>query len=1051
MSTPSYSEWHDSQKPALELLQRLGYKYLSPKQALAARGNSESRVILADILEQQLRKLNRIEFKGKTWPFSDENIFAAIEALQNPPDLGVVRTNEYIYDLLTLGKSLEQNIAGDRKSFSLKYIDWSRTGGIDNNVYHVTGEFRVAGNQSPRRPDIVLFVNGIPFVVIECKRRDKEQSLEEGISQMLRNQKRDEGIPRLFYYAQLLLAVHPNEAKFATAGTEKRYWAVWKEPVDLDPIVAPLLTDDSGTARLPTEQDRILYALCRRDRLMELAYKFILFEAGVKKIARYNQYFAVKKIVERIHEIPMNRDKPRWNKVFPRGRRKGGVIWHTQGSGKSLTMVLLAKAIALDDAIANPRVLLVTDRVDLDDQIWKTFHYCGKEPQKAATGQHLLDLLRDESVGIITTVIDKFDAVRNKSVEPIESTNIFVLVDESHRSQYGVMHARMRKILPNACYLGFTGTPLMKAEKSTAHKFGGIIDTYSIEQAVQDKAVVPLLYEGRLVREEVHKRPLDRGFQRVAEPLTPYQTRDLKKKFSTPDEIANTEQVIEEIAYDIREHYTKTWQGTGLKAQLAAARKTIAIKFHDFFEREGKVKTAVLISPPDTREGHEDIYEEADDRVQQFWKKMMEIYGSEQAYNKQIISSFKSEDGIELIIVVDKLLTGFDAPRNTVLYIHKKMQEHTLLQAIARVNRPFEGKDFGYIIDYRGILKALDQALTTYSALADFDEEDLKGALININEEIEKLPQYHADVWEIFKELESTSGGDAFERLLAGEEIRHEFYERLTRFLRTLQMALSSEQFHERTHPLRIEKFVNDSKLFMSLRRSVQQRYAETIDYKEYEARIKKLVDTHITAEEVMPITQPVNIFDRDAFRKEVERVTGSAASKADMIAHQMKRTLTERMDEDPALYKKFSELIQEAINDFRDNRLEELAYLNRVNKIYDDFTGHRFEGVPEILTNKPEARAYYGVMHELFAEKAGQEVSDEANAALAAAGIRVQEIIENLKIVDWQTNTDIEKNMRNEIEDYLLELGESAGGALSFDEIDLILDQAIRIAKTRG
>ena len=1036
MTSPSYSEWHDSQKPALELLQRLGYIYLSPEQALAARGNSEARVILADVLEQQLRKRNCIEFKGGRYPFSEENIFAAIDALQNPPDQGVVRTNEAIYDLLTLGKSLEQTIAGDRKSFSLQYIDWEN---FDNNVFHVTEEFQVYGRKKARRPDLVLFVNGIPFVIIECKRRDKNQSLDESISQMLRNQKRDEGIPRLFYYAQLLLAVQPNEAKYATAGTDMRYWSVWKESDDLDTAVAPLLRAATGQSRLPTEQDRVLYALCRRDRLMELTYKFVLYEAGVKKIARYNQYFAVKKIVERVHE------------TTHQGQRQGGVIWHTQGSGKSLTMVLLAKALALDKAIDNPRVLLVTDRVDLDNQIWKTFHHCGKEPLKARSGRHLIELLQDDSATVITTVIDKFDAIKNMRVRPITSANIFVLVDESHRSQYGVMHARMRRILPNACYLGFTGTPLMQVEKSTAQKFGGIIDTYPIEQAVQDKAVVPLLYEGRMVLERVNKSPLDRGFTRVAENLSTEQQRDLKKKFAREDEIANTEQAIEEIAYDIQANYTKSWQGTGLKAQLAVARKSIAVTFHDIFEREGKIRTAVLISPPDVREGHEDIYDEPDNRVQRFWKKMMAIYGSEEEYNKQIIDSFKSGEGIELIIVVDKLLTGFDAPRNTVLYIHKKMQDHTLLQAIARVNRPFSGKDFGYIIDYRGILEALDRALTTYSALAAFDEEDLQGALININEEIEKLPQRHAAVRELFKTVGNKDDKEALERFLSDEALRHEFYERLTRFVRTLHTAMSSEQFHAKTHPFRIEKFVRDSKFFLALRRSVQLRYAETVSYKEYEARIKKLVDTHVSAEDVLQITRPVNIFDQEAFRKEVERVAGTPASKADMIAHQLKRTLTERMDEDPVLYKKFSELLQQAIEDFRQKRLDELTYLNRVNKIYDEFTGNSFEGVPEILSNKPEARAYFGVLQEVVAQKTETESVDSVRERLAEAGMRMREIIDELKIVDWKANPDVEKAMRNEIEDYLLKLGPALGVDLEFDAIDLILDQAVRIAKTRG
>lgn len=1028
---PSYTEWQDSQKPAIQILQKLGYTYLSPQHALKARGHSESRVLLESILEEQLRKINRIEFKGKTYPFSDENIYAAIEALREIPDLGVVRSNEQVYDLLTLGKSLEQTVEGDRKSFTLNYIDWQN---IHNNVFHVTDEFEVAGLRETRRPDIVLFVNGIPFVIIECKRRDKNFSLDECISQMLRNQKRDLGIPKLFYYAQLLLAVQPNEVQFATAGTEKRYWSIWKESADLDKEIAPLLQEEQ---RFPTQQDRMLYTLCRRDRLMEMTYQFIVYEAGEKKIARYNQYFAVKNILQRVHEFTHD------------GKRKGGVIWHTQGSGKSLTMVLLAKAIALDRDIENPRVVIVTDRVDLDDQIWKTFHNCGKEPQQARTGEHLIELLRDESTEIITTVIDKFDAIKNKPVTPIPSKNTFVLVDESHRSQYGFMHARMKKLLPNACYLGFTGTPLMKSEKNTAQKFGGIIDKYTIDEAVADNAVVRLLYEGRMVQQTVQQKPLDRGFNRVAEPLAPYQRRDLKKKFATEDQVANTAQVIEEMGYDVQKHYMENWQGTGFKAQLATASKITAIMFHDFFETEGKIKTAVLISPPDTREGHEDIYDEVKDEVQRFWNKMTEKYGSEKEYNKQIIDSFKSENGIELIIVVDKLLTGFDAPRNTVLYIHKKMRDHTLLQAIARVNRPFPGKDFGYIIDYRGILEALDRALTTYSAFADFDEEDLQGVLINIMDEVEKLPQRHSQVWEVFKTVENKHDKEALERFLAEEDVRHTFYERLTAFVKTLHTALASDQFHQRTPEEKIEEYIRDSKFFLSLRRSVQQRYAEVVDYKDYESRIKKLVDTHISADEVIQITRPVNIFDKEAFREEVERATGSVASKADMIAHQLKRTLTERMDEDPALYKKFSQMIQEAIEAFRHKRLTEMEYLNKVNSIYDDFIENKFEGIPDSLSNKPEARAYFGVMVERIEEKNG-EISDELRDRLARAGMDIERIIEGLKIVDWKRNLDVEKQMRNEIEDYLIALSEEIGIELTFDEIDVILDKSIKIAKSR-
>ena len=421
---PSFREDHISQIPALQLLQNLGYTYLAPQQALEQRGGRPGRVVLEGILEPQLRRMNRISFKGGSHPFSEANIRGAVEALTDVVFDGLVRTNEKVFDLLCLGTSLAQSISGDTKSFPLRYIDFDR---VDANIFHVTEEFVVerSGSREQRRPDIVLFVNGIPLVVIECKRPDLKDPLGQAVSQQLRNQ-REEEIPKLFVYSQLLLALAKNEAKYGTTGTPARFWAVWKERDDpaevLSELVNRQLTEEQkvrlfegryryvrrffdaveASGREVTEQDRALYSLCRPERLLELMFRYTLFDAGQKKVARYQQYFTVRSILERIRQ----RDDL--------GARQGGVVWHTQGSGKSLTMVMIAQAIALEPGIDDFKIILVTDRVDLDDQIYRTFSHCGAEVVQARTGRHLAELIQGHRARIITTVIDKFEAALSR-------------------------------------------------------------------------------------------------------------------------------------------------------------------------------------------------------------------------------------------------------------------------------------------------------------------------------------------------------------------------------------------------------------------------------------------------------------------------------------------------------------------------------------------------------------------------------------------------------------------------------------------------------------
>lgn len=1059
-ASPTFREDHVSQIPALQLLVNLGFTYLTPAEVMEQRGNRRSNVLLEGILSEQLRSMNRVRYKGREYPFTEGNIYSAVQGLKDVMFDGLIRTNEKIYDLICLGKSLQQSIDGDLKSFTLQYIDWDTP---ENNVFHCTAEFEVekTGTNDTRRPDIVLFVNGIPLVVIECKSPKEKDPIKQAVSQHIRNQKGDE-IPGLFIYSQLLLALSMDEAKYATAGTAMKFWSVWKEELGriekkyLGELVNKPLNEETrkklfkydfrnsrkhfdelekAGPRQVTEQDRTLYSLCRPERLLELAYRFTMYDAGEKKIARYQQYFCVKKIMDRVKELDRT------------GSRKGGVVWHTQGSGKSLTMVMLAKALALDPAIKTPRIVIVTDRVDLDDQIWGTFRDCGKEPEKAKSGRHLMDMLTSGKEKIIATVIDKFEAGVGVKDVSLQDDNIFVLVDEAHRTQYGPTHAKMRKVLPNACFIAFTGTPVAKKQRNTVERFGGLIDTYTIKQAEKDKAVVPLLYEGRDAPQHVDAKQIDSWFEKLTEGLSVEQKADLKKKFASTDQLNKAEQKVACIAWDISVHYRDNWQGTGFKGQLVTQDKATALLYKKYLDDFGMVSCEVLISSPDDREGEEDIYAENKEAVIRFWKSIMEKYGTEKQYNKQLIDAFKHGDTPEIIIVVDKLLVGFDATRNAILYLTRNLKDHTLLQAIARVNRLHDGKEFGYIIDYRGVLENLDKAIDLYGSLDAFDSADLEGIVTDIEVEIAKLPQRHSELWDVFKGLENKHDLESYELLLFDEVLRAQFYDKFTAFARTLAIALSSAKYLEATPQSQIDRYQKDLGFFKNLRHAVKRRYAEAIDYADYEPKIRKLIDTHIGTGEVEQITPLVNIFDEEAFAKEVEKVVEPAA-KADTIAHRTQMTIHERWQEDPTFYQKFSKILQDVIDAFRAERIKALEYLAKVQEIMEAVKNRTGDDLPAALANKEIARAFFGCMKDMLERYAGNGPVVTAASVDVAIGFEAR--LENLRIVNWTTNTDVQNKMKTEMEELLFELKERLKVDISFDDMDAIMEQCLDIFKFR-
>lgn len=1006
----------------------MGYTYISPADCDKQRG-SRYHVLLRDILRGQLRRLNRYVYAGAENEFSAANIERAMEDLNEPLTDGLVRTSEKIYDALLLGKSYPETV-GDGKmlSFNLRYIDWDNP---QNNVFHVTEEFAVDSQdrQHNARPDIVLFINGIPFAVIECKA--PHIPVEEAVGQMIRNQQAAY-IPHLFKFAQLVVATNKNAVKYATAGTPKKFWSVWKEQDDewLQTRLKALVPD-----RMPTEQDRNIVSLFSPERVFELIRYFILFDANVKKVCRYQQFFAVREIMKTIAENDEH------------GNRQSGVIWHTQGSGKSLTMVMLAKYILMELKDCHPRVVIVTDRKELDAQIAATFAHTRLTPARATSGRHLVELVNSARADVITSIINKFNTVERQEVKN-PSRDIFVLVDESHRSNYGLMATRMRSVFPNACYIGFTGTPLMKSEKNTMARFGRLIHKYTIRDGVEDGAIVPLIYEGRFVEQKVDEENIDLWFKQTTRRLTEAQREDLRRKWSSIRRLTSTDARIKRIALDISEHFIEGYKDTGFKAMLATNYKRDAIRYLQCFEQFGDLSCAVVISPPDMREGVDDADEGADDLVVSFWNKMMQQYGDADRYEEAIKNRF-CDGEIDILIVCSKLLTGFDAPLCQVLYIDKELKEHGLLQAIARTNRLHEGKDYGLIVDYRGLIEKLDTAMDMYSGagLENFDGGDLKGVVVDVMSAIGNLRSAYTQLVELFAPVGSISDAEAVEVFLADDNVRQDFYTLLCAFGRALHLVLNAEQAYNALSKEERQKYQDTFIFFSKVRRSVKLQYCDAIDNAEYEPLMQNLLDTHLSVAGLKKITSPIDILNKDDFEKELEEL-GSLRSKADAIASRMTRSISEKRDENPAYYDSFSKRIRDALALYKEKVISEAEYLAKMRTIMGDYhAGRSTVSYPERIKNNVHAQAFFGVLTALFDEVEDERITPDFVAEVSE---EITKIVASHSQVDWTNNKTIHDRISQDIDDLFYKYEKEHGLKLSFDLIDKIIDNVKTVALRR-
>lgn len=1018
---PIANEMTTSQRPAIEVLQKLGYKYISEEENKNLRNNILTDVIFKDILAKKLNEINSYEYKGEKYKFSASTIGQAIKDLNEDLVTGLISTNEKIYDLLTLGKSYQENMVdGTKRSFDIKYIDFEHP---ENNDFYVTEEFSVLrmNGKDYARPDIVLFVNGIPLAVIECK--DASVPIIQAISQNIRNQK-PEYIPQLFKFIQIVMAANKNETKYATCGTPDKFWSTWNEQYVekqnelLNKIVI---------GRQVTKQDRDIISLFEKERFLELIKDFIIFEAGKKKICRYQQYFAVKAMLERIKQD-----------------QKGGVVWHTQGSGKSITMVYVTKKLMEDKEIQNPQVVIVTDRVDLDKQIHKTFNRIGVEAARATTGNNLTELIKNEKIRVITTVVNKFETVVKSGVA-VDAPNTFILVDEGHRTQYGEINRRMQEVFKGAIYISFTGTPIMKRDRNIFDKFGGLIHKYSLDDALRDKAIVPLIYEGKMVDQEVSKEAIDMRLDMLTRNLTSEQKNEVMRKWSRFEKVASSEQRLELIAWDIAKNYNETIKGTGFNAMLACNKKVEAVKYYNIFRDEfPELEVAVVISSPDMREGEGSIDEDTNDIVKKFYINAISNYKNEEEYEETIKSKFINGD-IDILIVVDKLLTGFDAPRASTLYLDKQIKEHNLLQAIARVNRLCDGKDYGYIVDYRGLLGELDKALTMYqeAGLEEFNEEDIKSSVYYIDTEINNMFEAYEELKELFKDIKNKNDLEEYEVLLEDEKIRKEFYNKLCKFGSMLGIILPSDQAYYKVGKEKISELRKALVFYQKLRATVKLRYSETIDHKEYEAKMQKLLDNYVVAKEMMRITEPVDITDAENFDKELEKM-GTDRGKADAIRTRLIRTISEKSKEDPAYYKKFSTRIEETIEAYRNRRITDSEYLQKMQDIKEDFRkGNSGINYPTNITTE-NSRAFYGVIYDKLIPRMKENANIEEIGEIA---LTIQREIESKIKRDWHYNTDIHNEIAQAIDDTIFMYATRKNINLDLEELDKLIEEIINIA----
>lgn len=1010
--SPSYGRgWNENnlaETPAVDLLKRLGYTYVPPER-LEAQRSGPKEAILAERLGAALKKLN-------PW-LSEDNVHNATRAVTNMQAASLIEANRDLHVMLTEGKSFEQDRGEGRKSYTVAYIDYENP---RNNDLVVTRQFRVKGAKNNVIPDIVLFVNGLPLAIIECKSPTLGADWQaEAVKQLLRYQEvgseyKDRGAPRLFEAAQVLVVTCDQAAVYGTVGTPQRYYAEWKDPY---PRTLPQLQKDLG--KKPSSQDVLFHGLLAPENLLDIVRNFVAFEKDpqsakiVRKICRYQQFGAVNKALKRASTAKTPEER-------------GGVVWHTQGSGKSLTMLWLALKLRRDARHENPTLVIVTDRVDLDDQISATFKNCGfSNPERAKSVKDLHALLSGPTGKTVLTTVQKFQEVtgtpstkvstakrtpRQPLRELSAADNIFVLADEAHRTQYGGLAANMRKALPNAVFFGFTGTPIDKKDRSTLQTFGEYIDRYTIEQAVADGATVPILYEGRLPELRIVGQSLDQIFERVFVDRSEEEREVIKKKYATKEAIACAPRRIEAICLDLIDHYSKFIQPNGFKAQVVAVSRDAAVSYVETLRRLNGPPAEVVISGTNKDEAPIAKHHTTEDE------------------RKKIIARFlKPSDPLAILVVCDMLITGFDAPIEQVMYLDSPLKEHTLLQAIARVNRPADQKTYGLIVDYWGVSEALQEAL------AIFAPSEVQGAMTPKTDELPRLQARHAEALRFFARVKDKDDLDECITVLEPEDVRAEFDAAFRRFSQSLDMMLPDP---------RALPYVDDLRWVGKIRKAAGARFRDDrLDVSDCGAKVRKLIEDAVIAEGIQILVQRVSIFSKDFDAKIAALKTDQA--RASEMEHALKDEIQVKLTENPAFYTSLRERLERIIADVKAKRIDAAKQLELMEAIYAEIRGQA--QTAEQLGLTPTGLAIYGILEEQAPLKAAEPREPRYNEASKELASLIEEALgPHTKIVDWVQKEDVQREMRRQIKRQL------TAAKMPTEKADALVKSILELVKVR-
>ena len=916
-----------TQDRVVNLFKSLGYRYLGNWGDREDNSNIEDELLRqfltghSDVLiKRALHELNRVA-GDQSKSFYD--------------------VNKEVYRLLRYGVKVKEGVG--EQTATVWLINWDEPA---KNDFAIAEEVTVTGERE-KRPDIVLYVNGIALGVIELKRASND--VAQGIRQNLLNQGKDY-IERFFTTMQLVMAGNDTQGlRYGTIGTAEKYYLKWKEPGEIE-----------------NRLDRHLTQVCSKARLLEIIHDFIVFDAGTKKLCRPNQYFGVRAAQERVRS------------------REGGIIWHTQGSGKSLTMVWLTKWIR--ENVKDSRVLIITDRTELDEQIEKVFHGVDEGIYRTKSGADLIRTLNHTTPWLVCSLIHKFGGKEEGEISDYigdlqralprdfqAKGDIFVFVDECHRTQSGDLHAAMKSILPNAMLIGFTGTPLLKQDKQRSIEvFGSYIHTYKFDEAVKDGVILDLRYEARDIDQKIASQDkIDQWFEAKTRGLTDLAKAQLKKRWGTMRKVLSCQDRLEKIVADIMLDMAKCDRlanGHG-NAMLVSASIYQACKYYELFAKTDLGKRCAIVTS--YRPSHGDIRDEETGeghteklhRYDIYRKMLAEWFDQSEDAAMQRIEEFElavkrkfvDEPGqMKLLIVVDKLLTGFNAPSATYLYIDKQMQDHGLFQAICRVNRlDGESKEYGYIIDYKDLFKCLEKSIAEYTseAFGGYDPQDVAGLLedrlTKAKERLESTSEAVRALCEpvdppkdqaaFFRYFSAKDSGNA-EQLKANEPKRLALYRHVAAFVRSYA-NLASEMPESGYSPAQAEAVRDEVRYYENLRDEVKKHSGDAIDLKSYEPAMRHLIDSYIRAEE----SQTVSEFDdmsliqlivergTDAIKALPKGIRKKQEAVAETIENNVRKLIIDENPINPKYYEKMSELLDDLIEDRRTKAIKYQEYLDKI------------------------------------------------------------------------------------------------------------------------